>query len=96
MKTTAPIASRGDYLLSRNGDCDYGEISDLVEIEAYAAFGGRRFNSPTAGRKGTYLQSISRQNERGGVAEKWFRVTISNFGKPIERKLNSDGRQARL
>ena len=44
----------GDYLLNRDGTCDYGEISDPSEIESYKVPGGG-FNTQAPGRRGAHF-----------------------------------------
>ena len=89
-----PIA-RGDYLLNRDGTCDYGEVTGPAEIDAREVPGKGNLIRTNQGGEGAYFQSISRKNARW-PSKNGFGETKSNFGKPSERKQNSEKRQSRF
>ena len=86
----------GDYLLNRDGTCDYGKIMDPSEIEAYEVFGEVNLIRKHQGKeKHTFKQF------RGGNTRIQNRKRVSvkiktSFGKQRERKQNPVARRARL
>ena len=88
-----------NYLVNRDGNCDYEEINDSAEIEV-CEVAGQGFNPQLPGREGAHFRSFTRKNARGrggdGGYQNSSRGVKTNFGKPIDREQNSEEFQARL
>ena len=84
-----------NYLVSRDGTCDYGKINDSAEIEVYKVPGkGDLIRTHQGGKKRTSNQF--RDKSHWGKPKNRFRATQSNFGKLNDRKPNPAGIQARV
>ena len=85
----------GDYLLNRDGTCDYGEIIDPADIEAFGVFGkANLIRKQRRKQKRTFKQLLDKM--KGRKARIGFQKMQADFGESGWRKQNSDGRKSRL
>ena len=84
----------GGYLVSRDGACDYGDIGNPAEIDAYKVFAKENVEKEKTWREGPTFKQFRAKIQRSKPKTGFLKMK-SNLGKG-ERKQNFDERQARL
>ena len=94
-KLWGAVAKWGRYLVNHDGACDYGDVSDPTEIEAYKVPAKENVRGKYQGMGGLAIANNFETKLRGKPKTGFLKLK-AYLGKAVDRKQNFEGWQARL